>query len=183
MTMRKLKLNMPVDEIKTAKEIETITQNHSQYDNGFVALYKAEKAVIVWEYTGVDTYEYLLSGNDKKEALSNSFEFLQNWIGENISNSADDSFDIDLQRLQWRLDTAEKLKADPGSKHDTYRILEEGSYIGYTPFSWLENEMGYEVLEFSSYAEAEKYLKEWDSGTYLLGNNECGRPDYFIMGN
>ncbi len=177
--MKKINASKAINDLSLGSELAKIDDSGAQYDTGHVALFKLGKAYIYREdLTGHDIVHYLVDietdSNDEVNPETNP----EQWLKEILSQF--DFYDATVERLTWGLDTPDEVAA---STTDTgpFNVIEIGDYNGYSPVTRiLENGYG-PVIEFPTYAAAQAWIEDAESGDYYLGNNEAGRPDYVIV--
>lgn len=154
----------------TKWEAWTITADLNQYDNSSIVVFHLPRVSIVQEFAGCETYYTLLTSEEREECKKDNQAFLLNMLSDwNLST---------IEKISFGLTNATDLAPEDGEE---CCILRVGCNCGYTPISWVNADNEYYVSVFSAVADAEKWIEDEESSVYYCGNNEAGRPDYYIV--
>ncbi len=160
------------------KELAEIINASSQYDQDYARVYRVGKAYIYTERVDGETKFFALERSDRFDNIDGLKIDPEKWLTEVVSNF-DFGDNYQIERLAWGIDTPEEIAADKDDD-GPFTIIEIGAYNGYSPVSYVQDDSWNDV-EFVSYADAQAWIDEAESGTYYLANNEADRPDYIIV--
>lgn len=165
----------------TAIESYTLSQHVTQYDNMYMSVYiLASGETIVEQYSGVIDY-----------FLADKFEDPEQYLQDLAASWARETEHEQLERLAWGLDTTADIEVYENYTGECKIIVEYNCY-GYDPIGYVSDydydsayptifESWEHATIFESWEHAMDWIDRAESRSYVLQQNEAGRPVYTIV--